>query len=105
MATDINREPIIPPVTENDHQQGPNDAPVTLVMYGDYECPDTRAAHPVITRLRERFGDELRVVFRHFPRSEAHPNAERAAVLTEAATEQGRFWEFHGNIGRQGTHT
>lgn len=83
------------PVTDEDHRRGSDAAPVTLVVYGDYECPDTRAAHPVLKRLHQRFGDDLRVVFRHFPRPEAHPHAERLAFLSEAAADRGRFWELH----------
>lgn len=83
------------PVGEHDHARGPADAPVTLVQYGDYECPDTRRAHGVIRELRARFGDELRVVFRHFPRAAAHPHAEGAAALAEAAAARGKFWEVH----------
>jgi protein-disulfide isomerase len=83
------------PVGEDDHARGPADAPMTLVQYGDYECPDTRRAHGVVQELRARFGDELRVVFRHFPRAAHHPHAERAAALAEAAGERGKFWEMH----------
>ncbi|NIV34745.1 MAG: thioredoxin domain-containing protein, partial [Anaerolineae bacterium] len=63
------------PVGERDHVQGPDDAPVTLVEYGDYECPYCRQVVPIIRDLQERFGDRLRYVFRHFPLSTAHPNA------------------------------
>ncbi|MGH9174985.1 MAG: DsbA family protein [Vicinamibacterales bacterium] len=95
MSADTNNQDLSHPVTDADHRQGPDDAPVTVVMYGDYECPETRAAHPVLQRLRARFGDELRFVFRHFPRTDVHPNARRAAVVAEAAGEQGRFWDTH----------
>lgn len=95
MASDTNDRELPDPVTDADHCQGSDDAPVTVVMYGDYECPDTRAAHPILQRLRERLGDDLRYVFRHFPRPDVHPNARRAAVVAEAAGEQGRFWDTH----------
>ncbi|HLI50607.1 MAG TPA: DsbA family protein [Thermomicrobiaceae bacterium] len=95
MSSDADTTQLAEPVTEEDHQRGSESAPVTLVMYGDYECPDTRAAHPVLKRLQQHFGDDLRVVFRHFPRPEAHPHAEHLAFLSEAAADQGRFWELH----------
>jgi NhaA family Na+:H+ antiporter len=83
------------PVGERDHVQGPDDAPVTLVEYGDYECPYCRQVVPIIRDLQERFGDRLRYVFRHFPLSTAHPNAQLAAEAAEAAGAQGKFWEMH----------
>lgn len=86
------------PVTEDDHRRGPDTAPVTVVMYGDYECPDTQTAHSSLKRLRERLGNDLRVVFRHFPRTNVHPHAEQAAVLTEAAADNGQFWEMHDKL-------
>ena len=86
------------PVTESDHVVGPDGAPVTLVQYGDYQCEESRKAYPVLQGLQERFGDELRIVFRHFPRRDKHPDAEQAALLAEAAGEQGRFWEAHDRL-------
>ncbi|MGN6809743.1 MAG: DsbA family protein [Thermomicrobiales bacterium] len=86
------------PVTEQDHSRGPATAPVTLVQYGDSQCPDTKRAHGVVQTLRARFGDDLRVVFRHFPRIAKHPHAERAAHLAEAAADKGRFWEMHDSL-------
>ena len=61
------------PVDDTDHAQGPADAPVTLVEYGDYECPHCGAAYPVVQQLQRRFGDDLRFVFRNFPLAELHP--------------------------------
>jgi Na+/H+ antiporter NhaA len=78
-----------------DHVQGPQDAPVTLVEYGDYECPYCGRAAPVIRELLERFDGRLRFVFRHLPLSDVHPNAALAAQAAEAAGAQGRFWEMH----------
>lgn len=98
MSNDPSTTELSDPVTAEDHRRGPDAAPVTVVVYGDYECPHTRAAHPVLKRLQEHFGNELRVVFRHFPRPEVHPNAERAAVLAEAAADTGRFWELHDQL-------
>lgn len=95
MAAQPDHDQLHDDVTEDDHRRGSDDAKVTLVLYGDYECPDTRATHGVLSRLREHFGDDLAVVFRHFPRTHIHPNAERAAVASEAAADKGRFWEMH----------
>jgi protein-disulfide isomerase len=78
-----------------DHIRGRPDAPMTLVEYGDFECPFCGAATGTIRELQSRFGDELRYVFRHLPLSDVHPQAEMAAEATEAAAAQGRFWEMH----------
>jgi diadenylate cyclase len=83
------------PVGARDHARGPEDAPVTLVKYGDYECPYCGQLHPVLEELRERSGERVRFVFRHFPLDSAHPRARRAALAAEAAASQGRFWEMH----------
>lgn len=80
---------------ETDHSLGPIDAPVTLIEYGDYECPDCFNAEPVVSELRSRMGDQLRVIFRHFPRSSIHPRASAAAAAAEAAAAQGQFWKMH----------
>ena len=71
------------PVGARDHIRGPNDAPVTLVKYGDYECPYCGRAHPVLKELQQRVGEQVRFVFRHFPLDSVHPRARLAA--------QGRF--------------
>ncbi len=83
------------PVGERDHAEGPADAPVTLVEYGDYQCPYCGAAYPIVKRLQKEFGRELRFVFRNFPITNAHPRAEWAAETAEAANAQGKFWEMH----------
>jgi protein-disulfide isomerase len=83
------------PVTDVDHAIGPPTAPVTMVEYGDYECPSCLNAQPVVRQLLDRFGDRLRVVFRHFPQSGVHPRASAAAEAAEAAGGQGRFWDMH----------
>src|SRR5215216_2590722 len=83
------------PVGTRDHARGPKEAPVTLVMYGDYECPYCGEAHPVLKELQERAGERVRFVFRHFPLDAVHPRARRAAQAAEAASAQGRFWEMH----------
>jgi protein-disulfide isomerase len=86
------------PVSENDHAQGPADAPVTLVEYGDYECPYCGMAYPVVKRVQARLGNQLRFVFRNFPLAEAHPHATAAAELAESAALQGKFWEMHDTL-------
>jgi protein-disulfide isomerase len=84
------------PVSEDrDHIQGPADAPVTLVQYGDYECPYCGAAYPIIKEVQARMGERLRFVFRNFPISTSHPHAEQAAEAAEAAASQGKFWPMH----------
>ncbi|HET9496692.1 MAG TPA: thioredoxin domain-containing protein [Chloroflexia bacterium] len=83
------------PVSESDHSMGPHDAPVTLVQYGDFECPYCGAAYPVIKDVQRRMGDRLRFVFRNFPITTTHPHALRAAEAAEAAAAQGKFWEMH----------
>jgi protein-disulfide isomerase len=84
------------PVSEDrDHIQGQAEAAVTLVEYGDYECPYCGAAYPIIKEVQARMGERLRFVFRNFPITTAHPHAEQAAEAAEAAATQGRFWEMH----------
>jgi len=80
---------------DRDHIQGPADAAVTLVEYGDYECPYCGAAYPIVKELQARMRDRLRFVFRNFPITTSHPHAEQAAEAAEAAAAQGRFWEMH----------
>jgi protein-disulfide isomerase len=87
------------PVTEGrDHIQGPADAPVTLVEYGDFQCPYCGRAYPIVKEVQSRLGDRLRFVFRNFPITTSHPNAEHAAEAAEAAGAQGRFWEMHDHL-------
>src|SRR5262245_10899361 len=84
---------LTPPVGPDDHVRGPVDAPATVVVYGDYQCPYTRQALLAIAGLERSIGDRLRLVFRHFPLREIHPHAEAAAELAEAAADQGKFWQ------------
>jgi protein-disulfide isomerase len=86
------------PITPHDHILGPANAAVTLVEYGDYECPHCGLAHPVVKLIEKRFGSRLRFVFRHFPLAQVHPNAEAAAESAEYAGAQGMFWEMHDGI-------
>src|SRR6476660_6042265 len=83
------------PVTERDHMQGPADAPLTLVEYGDYECSFCGQAYPVVKAVQHAAGKRLRFVFRNFPLVNAHPHAEHAAEAAEAAASRARFWEMH----------
>jgi protein-disulfide isomerase len=83
------------PVSAEDHAQGPEDAEVTLVEYGDYECPDCGRAFAIVKRIQKHFGKRLRFVFRNFPLTESHPNAESAAESAEFAGTHAKFWEMH----------
>jgi len=89
------------PVSERDHAKGPANAPLTLVEYGDYQCPYCRAAYPVVKRLQKKLGRKLRFVFRNFPVTQAHPFALIAAETAEAAALQGKFWEMHDLLFEQ----
>jgi protein-disulfide isomerase len=89
---------------DRDHIQGPADAAVTLVEYGDYECPYCGAAYPIVKELQARMGDRLRFVFRNFPITTSHPHAEQAAEAAEAGAAQGRFWEMHDLLYENQTH-
>ena len=86
------------PVGARDHAQGPSDAAVTLVEYGDYECPHCGRAYPIVKEVQRRLGSTLRFVFRNFPLSESHPHAQHAAEAAEGAAAQGRFWEMHDSL-------
>ena len=86
---------LVIPVGKDDHILGPEDAPLTWVEYGDYECPGCGAAYPMVKTLCKRLGSQQRFVFRNMPLSQIHPNAELAA---EAAGAQGKFWEMHDAI-------
>ena len=85
----------LPVNSKRDHCLGPDDAPVTLLEYGDYECPFCGRAYVIIKRLQEYFGDQLRFAYRNFPLTQVHPNAQQAAEAAEAAGTQGMFWEMH----------
>jgi protein-disulfide isomerase len=89
---------LTPPVGPNDHAQGREDAPLTLVEYGDYECPYCGMAYPIVQRVQAKLGNRLRFVFRNFPLAEAHPHATAAAELAEGAALQGKFWEMHDTL-------
>lgn len=84
-----------PPVGPTDHVQGPETALVTLVEYGDFECPFCGQAHPIVKAVQRHFGNQLRFAFRHFPLTQIHPFAQGAAEAAEAAGAQGAFWPMH----------
>ena len=83
---------------ERDHIRGSDEAPVTLVEYGDYQCPYCGRAEVVIRELLDTFGDDLRYVWRHLPLNDVHVNAQMAAEAAEAAGSQGKFWEMHDRL-------
>ena len=91
------------PVSESDHAEGLADAPLTLVEYGDYQCPYCGAAYPVVKRLQKTLGKRLRFVFRNFPVTQSHPYALIAAEAAEAAALQDKFWEMHDLLYEQQT--
>jgi len=86
------------PITAEDHAQGLESAEVTLLEYGDYECPYCGQAYPIVKQVQKQFGKRLRFVFRNFPLSEMHPHAEAAAEVAEFAGAQGKFWEMHDQL-------
>jgi protein-disulfide isomerase len=88
----------LPPVGSRDHIQGPASARVTLVEYGDYECPNCGRLYSVLKAVQKALGPNLRFVFRHFPLVASHPHAAMAAESAEAADAQGKFWEMHDRL-------
>ena len=85
------------PLVEHDHVDGPADAPITLIEYGDYECPYCVKAFPVIEQVRQRFAGKLRFVFRHIPKS-GQAFDKQAAEASEFAAAQGKFWPMHAQL-------
>ena len=83
------------PIQPDDHVQGPARARLTLVEYGDYECPSCGTLFVTIEQLHQQLADDIRIVFRHYPLSGVHPEAQLAAEAAEAAGAQGKFWEMH----------
>jgi protein-disulfide isomerase len=88
-------ELLSPPLEDLDHTRGEREAPLELVMFGDFQCPFCLGAQSVLRRVRERLGDQLLFGFRHLPIPERHPLAPLAAEASEAAAAQGSFWEYH----------
>lgn len=92
-STDVSR--LLLPIRPTDHVRGPEDAPSTLVEYGDYECPDCGRLYLILRDLQRDIASRLRIVFRHYPLSGVHPRAQQAAEAAEAAGAQDKFWEMH----------
>ncbi len=88
------------PVSDTDHVQGRLDAPIVLTLYGDFECPYTRIARNNIKTWQKKFGDDLTIVYRHYPMNDRHENAARAAEAAEAAAAQGKFWQMYDTLFR-----
>jgi protein-disulfide isomerase len=86
------------PVGPRDHVLGDENAPITLVEYGDYECPHCGRAHPIVQEVLRRFGAQMRFVYRHFPLTQIHPFAESAAETAEFAGAHKRFWQMHNGL-------
>lgn len=86
---------LVLPVSERDHILGPETASVTLLEYGDYECPYCGMAYPIVKEVLRRLRNEVRFAYRHFPLIQVHPHAEHAAQAAEAAGRQGKFWQMH----------
>lgn len=89
---------LTPPVSESDRCLGLDDAPVTLVEYGDFECPHCGRAYPIVEEVRRIMGRRLRFVYRHFPLSQVHPHAQHAAETAESAAAQSAFWRMHNTL-------
>jgi protein-disulfide isomerase len=96
--SDNERARLTLPVGTRDRAQGSDRAAVTLVEYGDYECPHCGRAYPIVKKLQAQLGSRLRFVFRNFPLGEMHPHAQHAAEAAEAAAAHDRFWEMHDTL-------
>jgi len=86
---------LTPPLGPRDHTTGSPDAIVTLVEYGDFECPHCGAAYPIVKAIQQAMGSKLLFAYRHFPLTRVHPHAEHAAEIAEAAGQHGKFWPMH----------
>ncbi|MDX6535383.1 MAG: hypothetical protein QOF68_3127 [Gaiellales bacterium] len=95
MSMLLDRPMLTVPVSERDHTIGPDTATVTLLEYGDYECPYCGMAHPAVKEVIRVMGDDLRFAYRHFPMAQIHPHSFGAALAAEAAGAQGAFWPMH----------
>jgi protein-disulfide isomerase len=92
------------PVVPADHALGASNSAVTVVEYGDFECPNCKQAAPVVKHLLARFAGRIRLVYRHFPLEEVHPHALRAALAAEAAGAQRKFWQMHDLLFENQSH-
>ena len=93
-----------PAISNKDHSTGSDDAPIQLLEYGDYQCPHCGHAHPIIKSIVKALGKDIKFVFRNFPLQEAHPDAVPAAVSSEAAALQGKYWEMHDTLFEHQQH-
>lgn len=98
------RRDLIDPVDAMDHIRGPLHAPVTIVEYGDFECPTCRQATGALKILFDRYPEQIRLVFRHYPLESVHPHALMAALASEAAASQGKFWRMHDALFANQNH-
>jgi len=89
---------LLPPASSRDHVRGPARARITVVEYGDFECPNCGHAYPIVKEMERRLPRELRFVYRHFPLTKIHPCAEHAAEIAEAAAQHGKFWSMHDTL-------
>ncbi len=94
MSAQPHANPLLTPDRATEHVLGPDSAAVTVIEFGDFECPSCRQAHPAVQMLLSHFGRQMRFAFRHFPLREVHPHAELAAEAAEAAGAQGKFWPY-----------
>jgi protein-disulfide isomerase len=95
---------LVLPVTAVDHARGPEHAPVVVVEYGDFECPNCKQAAPAVDMLLRDFEGRVRFVYRHYPLEQVHPHALLAAEAAEAAGAQGKFWEMHAHLFAHQNH-
>ncbi|MGA2551515.1 MAG: thioredoxin domain-containing protein [Burkholderiaceae bacterium] len=95
---------LTPPIGPTDHLQGPANGAITIVEYGDFECPACEQAYSATLMLRRKYASEVRFVFRHFPLREVHPHAETAAEVSEIAAGQGKFWEMEALLFKNQLH-
>jgi protein-disulfide isomerase len=98
MSRRESRATLTPPVAPRDHATGPSNAPLTLVEYGDFQCPHCGRAYPIVKDVQRRLGPQLRFVFRNFPLSKVHPEAVHAAEAAECAGSQDAFWPMHDRL-------
>ncbi len=85
-------------VSEDEHSKGTAGAGITLVEYSDFQCPACASTYPIVHRLADAYGEEIQIVYRHYPLRQIHPNAQLAAQASEAAAAQGKFWDMHDSL-------
>lgn len=90
--------PLRTPVSDKDHMEGSSSAAIELVEYGDYQCPYCQRAYYIVKKLQGDFGNQVKLVFRNFPLAKIHPDAHRAAIASEAADRQGKYWQMHDHL-------